>query len=65
MTKLASLLFTASLLVLLLAGCNIRPPFTVFISAANYGAESSLERVMNSKPKLGDEQKRLSKRCKR
>ena len=42
MTKLASLLFTASLLVLLLAGCNIRPPFTVFISAANYGAESSL-----------------------
>ena len=35
MTKPASLLFTTSLLILLLAGCNIRPPFTVFVGADN------------------------------
>ena len=35
MTKLASLLFITSLLILLLTSCNIRPPFTVFVAADN------------------------------
>ena len=35
MAKPAFLLSTTSLLILLLAGCNIRPPFTVFFAADN------------------------------